>query len=176
MTSRENPDAYGTLPEPATLRIERLLPGPIERVWSYLTQSDLRRQWLASGTMDLRLGAPFELTWRNDELTEPPGARPPGFSEEHRMESTITALDPPRFLAFAWGGGEVSFNLEPRGEKVLLTVVHKRVSDRTNLVRVSGGWHVHLDILAARLAGTRPAPFWDTWSRLRDEYDRRIPA
>jgi uncharacterized protein YndB with AHSA1/START domain len=43
------------------LRIQRLLPGPIERVWAYLTESDLRRQWLASGTMQLQPGASFEL-------------------------------------------------------------------------------------------------------------------
>ena len=28
-------DAYGTLIEPTTLKIQRLLPGPIERVWAY---------------------------------------------------------------------------------------------------------------------------------------------
>ena len=38
---------YGELIEPATVRIERMLPGPIERVWDYLTDSDLRAQWLA---------------------------------------------------------------------------------------------------------------------------------
>ena len=30
-------DAYGTLIEPTTLKIQRLLPGPIERVWACLT-------------------------------------------------------------------------------------------------------------------------------------------
>jgi hypothetical protein len=35
---------YGVLTEPATRAIERLLPGPIERIWAYLTESDLRRQ------------------------------------------------------------------------------------------------------------------------------------
>ena len=44
-------DAYGVLTEPATLKLERLLPGPIERVWAYLVDSGLRRQWLASGEM-----------------------------------------------------------------------------------------------------------------------------
>ena len=34
--------AYGVQTEPATVRIQRLLPGPIERVWAYLTESDLR--------------------------------------------------------------------------------------------------------------------------------------
>jgi len=81
-------DAYGVLTEPATLKIQRLLPGPIERIWAYLTQSDLRRQWLAAGQMEMRVGAPFEFVWRNDELTDPPGQRPPGCSDEHRMQSS----------------------------------------------------------------------------------------
>ena len=34
--------------EPATLTITRLLPGPIARVWSYLTDGDLRRLLLAA--------------------------------------------------------------------------------------------------------------------------------
>lgn len=54
------PDAYGRLVEPTTLKIERLLPGPIDRVWAYLTQSELRRRWLASGEMRLAPDAPFE--------------------------------------------------------------------------------------------------------------------
>ena len=40
-------ERYGVLTEPATLTLRRFLPGPVERVWAYLTQSDLRRQWLA---------------------------------------------------------------------------------------------------------------------------------
>jgi len=96
-------DAYGALIEPATLKIQRLLPGPIERVWAYLTQSDLRRQWLAAGQMEMKVGAPFEFVWRNEELTDPPSQRPPGLSDEHRMQSRIIELDPPRKLAIAWG-------------------------------------------------------------------------
>src|SRR5437870_4247708 len=102
MTERTTPDNYGVLIEPATLKIQRLLPGPIERVWSYLTESDLRRTWLAAGAMEMKVGAPFELVWRNNELTEPPGRRPPGVGDERRMQSRITELDPPRKLAIAW--------------------------------------------------------------------------
>lgn len=29
-------DTYGTVIAPNTIRFERLLPGPIERVWAYL--------------------------------------------------------------------------------------------------------------------------------------------
>jgi uncharacterized protein YndB with AHSA1/START domain len=170
-------DAYGVLTEPATLKIQRLLPGPIERIWAYLTRSDLRRQWLAAGEMEMKVGAPFEFVWRNDELTDPPGQRPPGSSDEHRMQSRIIDLDPPRKLAIAWGAsGEVSFALDPKGNQVLLTVIHRRLPDRATMLKVGAGWHMHLDILAARATGKEPAPFWDGWSRLREEYDRRMPA
>ena len=62
-----------------------------DAVWAYLTDSDLRRQWLASGDMDLAQDAPFSLTWRNDELTNPPGARP-------EAVASSAPLSPPRRL------------------------------------------------------------------------------
>jgi uncharacterized protein YndB with AHSA1/START domain len=170
-------DAYGVLTEPATLKIQRRLPGPIERVWAYLTESELRRQWLGAGQMEMKVGAPFELVWRNEELNNPPSQRPAGFPEEQRMHSRITELDPPRKLAIAWGGsGDVSFELDRQGDEVLLTVIHRRLPDRPTLLKVSGGWHMHLDILVARASGKEPAPFWEGWSRLQKEYDRRLPA
>jgi uncharacterized protein YndB with AHSA1/START domain len=168
---------YGTVTAPATLTIERLLPGPIERVWSYLTESDLRRQWLASGDMELKAGAPFALTWRNDELTDPPGRRPAGMGDTHTMQSEILAVDPPRSLSFTFGtAGEVSFTLAEKGKDVLLTVVHKRAPDRSVLLSVSSGWHAHLDVLAARLRGETPEPFWNEITRLKAEYEKRMPA
>jgi uncharacterized protein YndB with AHSA1/START domain len=177
MTDLATPNAYGALTEPATLTIERLLPGPIERVWAYLTESELRRKWLAAGPMEMKVGAPFEFVWRNDELTDPPGQRPTDFGDEHRMQSRITEVDPPRKLAFTWqGSGDVSFELEPRGDHVLLTVIHRRLPDRATLLKVGAGWHMHLDILVARATGKKPAPFWEGWSQLQKEYDKRMPA
>jgi len=177
MTQRAAPDAYGVLTEPATLKIQRLLPGPIERVWAYLTESELRRQWLAAGKMEMKVGAPFELVWRNEELNNPPSQRPAGFPEERRMQSRITELDPPRKLAFTWeGSGDVSFELDPKGDQVLLTVIHRRLPDRASLLGVGAGWHTHLDLLVAHTIGKKPEPFWDVWSRVRREYDRRMSA
>ncbi|MGH8075579.1 MAG: SRPBCC family protein [Lysobacter sp.] len=179
-TTIATPEAdYGVVSAPQTVRIQRLLPGPIERVWSYLTESELRRQWLAAGDMQLEEGASFELVWRNDELTDPPGPRPEGFAEENRMRSRITELDPPRRLAFTWGEGGVTFDLESKGDQVLLTLVHRGISDRANMLMIGAGWHVHLDVLVARANGEKPGAqetFWDGWTRLRAEYDRRIPA
>jgi uncharacterized protein YndB with AHSA1/START domain len=171
------PPAYGTLIEPTTLKIQRLLPGPVERIWAYLTDGELRRKWLAAGAMEMKTGSSFELVWRNDELSDPPGQRPPGFGEEHRMASRITELDPPHKISFTWNDtGDVSFELEPRGEKVLLTVIHRRLPGRAYMLRVGPGWHTHLDILVACATGAKPAPFWDSWLRLQKEYDRLLPA
>jgi uncharacterized protein YndB with AHSA1/START domain len=177
MTDLATPDAYGVLTEPTTLKIQRLMPGPIERIWAYLTESDLRRKWLAAGHMEMKVGAPFELVWRNNDLTSPPGQRPAGFGDEHRMKSRITELDPLRKFVITWGdGSEVSFELEPKGSQVLLTLIHRRLPDRATMLMVGAGWHMHLDILVARATGQEPTPFWDGWSRLRTEYDRRLPA
>jgi uncharacterized protein YndB with AHSA1/START domain len=177
MTDATTLDAFGVLTEPATLKLERLLPGPIDRIWAYLTDSDLRKTWLAAGDMNIDSGAPFEFTWRNDELSAAPSQRPDGFGEEHRMTSCITVYDPPHKLSFTWQGtGDVSFDLAERGDDVLLTITHSRIPERGAMLMVGAGWHMHLDILAARIHG-KPAPaFWPGWQRLRDEYDRRLPA
>ena len=178
MDAHTTPDAYGELIEPATLKIQRFLPGPIERIWAYLTESEQRRQWLASGEMQPKAGTAFTLTWRNDELTDPPGQRPSGFSAEHSMDSRITEFDPPHKLAFTWGeSGEVSFELDQRGKQVLLTVIHRGLPDRNMTLMVGAGWHMHLDVLVARASGTKPeGSFWEGWTRLKAEYDRRVPA
>jgi uncharacterized protein YndB with AHSA1/START domain len=176
MNSMNLLEKYGTVSAPAEITIQRKLPGPIERIWDYLTDSDLRSQWLASGIMPKATGGAFELVWRNDELTGQPETRPEGFPEEQRMTSEIVLFEAPHRLAFTWPPrGEVSIELKPVGSDVLLTLVHKRISDRKNMVMVGAGWHMHLDILTARANGLKPAPFWQGWLRLRDEYERLIP-
>lgn len=177
MTQTATLDAPAQLLEGETLKIERLLPGPASRIWDYLTQSGLRRQWLASGEMEPRVGGAMTLTWRNDELNDPPGQRPDGFGEEHSMEAQITVWDPPRKLAYTWNStGGVSFELQPRGDEVLLILIHSRIADRGARVSISAGWHMHLAIMAARLRGDTPPDFWSGWQALKVQYETRIPA
>jgi uncharacterized protein YndB with AHSA1/START domain len=176
MTATKTKSAYGVLTEPTTLKIQRRLPGPIERVWAYLTDGKLRRKWLASGDMELKVGAPFEFVWRNAELTNPPGKRPEGFGEEHRMKARILALDPPHSLTISWGEqSEVQFELSHDGDEVMLSVIHRRLPDRNTMLMVGAGWHMHLDVLVASLSGTQTEPYWDGWVRLKSEYDQLLP-
>jgi uncharacterized protein YndB with AHSA1/START domain len=96
--------------------------------------------------------------------------RPAPHAEPHQ-------LDPPKRLSFTWGNsGDVTFALEPQGKDVLLTVIHRRLPDRGVLLMVGAGWHMHLDVLVAKARGTKTEPFWDGWTRLKAEYDRRLPA
>lgn len=177
MTATLTDDAYGTLTEPATLTLQRLLPGPIDRVWAYLTDGELRRQWLAAGTMEEKVGAPVEFVWRNDELTDPPGMRPDGMDEEHRLTCEVLEIKAPHRLAISWGStGGVTFTLQERGNDVLLTITHRRVADPTVLLNVSAGWHSHVDVLEAKLRGTAATPHWDNFVRLRDDYTARLAS
>ena len=59
---------------------------------------------------------------------------------------------------------------------MLLTLTHERLPTRDWLLSVSAGWHTHLDILAALLAGDKPQSFWRTMTGLESDYDKRIPS
>ena len=54
---------------------------------------------------------------------------------------------------------------------MLLTLIHHRLPDRDTTLKVSAGWHAHLDTLAARASGKTLAPFWQGWSSLTEEHD-----
>jgi uncharacterized protein YndB with AHSA1/START domain len=170
-------EQHGTSPKAGTVRIERLLPGPIERVWAYLTESDKRAQWFAAGPMELRKGGGMELSFDNSNLT-PHGETTPAEYADHGCgggsPGRILQCEPPRLLAFTFGGGEepseVLFELAPRGNDVLLTLTHSRISDPEMVLGYGSGWHTHLGILIDKMNGRTPKPFWSTHAVLKKEY------
>lgn len=176
MTETTQIDSYGVLTGSDTLQIQRLLPGPIERVWAYLSDSELRKLWLAAGDIEMVEGAPFELVWRNDDLGVRTGERPEDMPEEHRMQSRMIMAEEPRKLVIAWNNtGNVTFELEPQGEAVLLTLTHAGFQTRSALVGHSAGWHAHLDVLEALAFDREAKSFWPHWKALRSEYEDRLP-
>lgn len=167
-------DRHGVLAPDRSLQIQRLLPGPIERVWAYLTDSDLRRQWLASGPMQLLPGASFELVWRNDELSSSAAERPDGFSAESRATCQFIDVDPPRRMRYIWPGvGEVTMELEAVGAEVMLTLTHRQLVGERLILNVSAGWHAHLALLVARLENAAVPSLWATWKKVRAEYEEQ---
>lgn len=172
---------YGIRTAPDTVRVERLLPGPIERVWQYLTDGRLRAQWLAGGDMEPRIGGHVDLQFHNSALTgndDPPPAKYARY-DDARMGGTITDYDPPRLLAYTWGEGDdashVRFELGVRGEQVQLVVTHSRLGSRDGMLSVAAGWHAHLDILRDRMTGHAPDGLWRAHARLEAEYAQRLP-
>jgi uncharacterized protein YndB with AHSA1/START domain len=170
---------YGIDTEAGAVRFERLLPGPIERVWAYLTDPAKRATWLAAGPMELRVGGRVELNFHHADLSaeKTPPERYKNLEGGHTLLGQVTRCEPPRLLSYTWAEwGEVTFELTPRGKDVLLVLTHERPGEREAMVSVSGGWHAHLGILADNLDGREPRPFWSTHAKAATEYEKRIAA
>lgn len=173
--------AYGKPINETTVRFERLLPGPIERVWSYLTDPQKRAEWFAGGETEITRPGPLDFIFDHRNLTTPDD-KPPKKHEKHagemRFEIEVLKVEPPRLLVWGWQdpdatASEVRIELAPRGDKVLLTLTESKLATRERLLGNSAGWHAHLDILQARLEGRTPPPFWATHTRLEGEYEKR---
>lgn len=172
---------YGRLSAPGTLVLERLLPGPIERVWAYLTESEKRKRWIAAGEMDLRVGGAVELIFDHRVLS--PGEAAPEKYKDHagevRMTGEITAVNVPNLLSYTWNEegedpSEVTFELEEAGDKVKLTLTHKKLFGNETIVGVAAGWHAHVSIMIDELVGRERRPFWATHMPLEDQYRARF--
>lgn len=179
---QDREEAYGVVTGLGEVRIERLLPGPIERIWAYLTESEKRGKWFAAGEMELREGGRLELIFHNSQLSHHNEPTPEKYQKYEGYKSTgqVTRFEPPRVLTFLWdeekgAPSEVTFELTARGKEVLLVLTHRRLATRGNMVGVSGGWHIHLGILADILNGVTPRPFWSNHAKLEAEYEKRIP-
>ncbi len=173
---------YGQMLDKQTVRFERLLPGPIERVWRYLTESDKRARWLCSGDAECRVGGRVDMHFHNVSLSSDDDIpRPEEYKERPERFSfagTVTRCEPPRLLAHTWEfdneASEVCYELSEQGDKVLLVLTHRKLDNDELVLSVSGGWHTHLNILEDVLEGSKPRPFYRMQSELVAEYSQRL--
>jgi uncharacterized protein YndB with AHSA1/START domain len=140
----------GDLKRVAMVRFERILPGPIERVWEYLTDPKRLPGWFGEGTIEPREGGAVNLMgghfrgvvtqWKPPRrLTYTVNVFNPGDTESHFPESYLTV------------------ELEPRGSEVALTLTHLPVLDRFEKQNAMG-WHTFLDMLGAAVCGEPAEP------------------
>lgn len=173
---------YGERIDKNSVRFERLLPGPIERVWAHITDGEKRARWLAGGSTELAVDGIIELEFHNTSLSPLPDDPPPqkycGLPEKMSYSGRVTRCEPPNVLAHTWEAedeySEVEYQLSTQGDKVMLVITHRKLKDDEMVLGVSGGWHAHLDILEARLLGQTPPPFWKTHTALEAEYAKRL--
>jgi uncharacterized protein YndB with AHSA1/START domain len=173
---------YGELLDSKTVRFERLLPGPIEKVWAYLVESEKRAQWLCGGETDPKVGGNIDMHFHNASLSSAEDiARPEKYKdmpEKMFFSGTVTRYEPPRALSHTWEfdneASEVCYELEEVGDKIRLVLTHRRLHSSDIVLSVSGGWHTHLDILVDVLEQRKPRPFWKTQTEFAAEYAKRL--
>jgi uncharacterized protein YndB with AHSA1/START domain len=169
---------YASRPARDTVRLERLLPGPVERLWAFITESDKRSRWLAAGDMDLRGGGKIDLHFSHDLIS--PESTPEKYRDASmNLTGHVLHCEPPHLLTFTWmesngAYSEVTFQLAPQGSQVLLTITHRKLPDRDTLLSVSAGWDTHVGILDDVLNERPPRGFWSTHTRLENDYAQRF--
>lgn len=173
---------FGEVIAADAVRFVRRLPGPIERVWSYIVDAEKRKRWLCDGETQSQVGGKVDMHFHNASLSEGEDDLPPEkykkYGEHVYFTGSVTAYEPPRKLSHTWEFGgeatEVTYELAEDGTKVILTLTHRRLATREDILSVSGGWHTHLDILQEVLTGKIPQAFWKRHTRMESEYEKRL--
>lgn len=148
-----------------TLRFERLLDAPVEKVWQYLVDPELRARWFMAGPSESKVGGRLGLAKDHDNLSDQDVATPEKYRPYigHSWEERITRYEPPYLLAFTWEdgqAGEVTFALSAEGDKTLLVLTHTGLRGRGDAINFGGGWHAHLAVLERRNKGEAVPDFW----------------
>jgi len=115
------------------LRLERRLDHSVERVWRAVTEPAELARWFVS-----------EVPWK-PEAGEVFGAG----GETGR----ITALEPPRLIAWTWGVERYSFELTPDGNACVLVFTHVFNPRLGPSWQHAAGWETYLNRLDVHMAG-----------------------
>lgn len=160
----------GTLhrtPDRHTLRFERRLAHPAEKIWRLLTDNSELAYWFPARIEGAREpGAKLRFVFfdktpevMDDALRAVVAAaqKDAGSWPPEVMAGELRVYDPPRTLEYTWGGEVLRFELTPRDGAMLL-VFTNTLTDESQAVKTAAGWHICFDALAGRLDGTqRPA-------------------
>jgi uncharacterized protein YndB with AHSA1/START domain len=153
----ESHGGYGTIEEQGDrvrLIFARHLEHPPAVVWRAITQPEHLAAWFPQTIEgERRVGARLRFV------------SPTGES----FEGEMLEFDPPRTMAFTWGGDVLRLDLEVEGRGTRLTLTDT-FDDLGKAARDAAGWHECLDRLGADLAG-RALPDWgDSWRAVHPWY------
>lgn len=131
----------------------------LDQAWQALTQGDVTRQyWGHENVSDWRKGSGWEHRRAPDGLV--------------RVVGKVLEVDPPRRLVLSWAEpkhgqdpkqtSRVSFELEPVGNMIRLTVTHDQLEAGSKMLEsISKGWPRVLSSLKSYLELGKPL---DTWA------------
>jgi uncharacterized protein YndB with AHSA1/START domain len=126
-----------------------------EKLWQALTDGAFtERYWFGHRVAsDWKVGSPYRFAKQGAPT----------------IEGKVLVADPPRRLAYSWDScspeaqrertSRVTFDLEPRGKVVKLTVTHDELDERgVTLRNISGGWPMVIASLKSLLETGRELP------------------
>jgi uncharacterized protein YndB with AHSA1/START domain len=155
-----------------TIRFERMLDAPADKVWRYLTEAELRREWFMGGT-DARANSEFELLNDHDNLSEDDVPYPTDYApyKGRTWSEKVIRFEPPKLLATTFQAGKngtVTYELFPEGERTRLVLTHSGIQSSTGAQDFGSGWNSHLTVLQEKLAGRSVKDFWALHARSRE--------
>jgi uncharacterized protein YndB with AHSA1/START domain len=167
----------GVLRDQHTVEFKRLIPGPLELAWEFLTKRENLKTWFADLTLEPRLGGAVDVHFDPDTC----GGCSAG------VRGVVREFRPPHVVAFTWiqlkaqpdgsmrerDEGEVRFELAERGDKVLLTLLHSRLTT-DQLIAHSAGWHAYLQNLESLMSERGRIDFMAVAGRVRPGYEGQL--
>ena len=142
-----------------TLRFERRLDHPIDKVWRAVIEPAHRDMWFPQRIVgDLEPGARLR-------FVDDPNLPAEGF------EGRCLAVDPPRLLELQWGEDRLRIELEADGDGTRFVLL-EALAERRHAARSGAGWHLCLERFHAALDGGPPPPETDEaiWNEVHGAY------
>ncbi|MGN6058090.1 MAG: SRPBCC family protein [Sphingomicrobium sp.] len=163
---------------PDTIRLERLLDAPVETVWRYLTEAELRSQWFMGGT-DAKADSEFELLVDHDNLSTDDVPYPESYEcfKGAVWTEKVVRFEPPRLLATTFQGGKngtVTYELFPQDGKTRLVLTHSGIVSPVGGQDFGSGWNSHLTVLEEKLAGRSVRNFWELHARSKEDVRKAL--
>ncbi|MEM1187522.1 MAG: SRPBCC domain-containing protein [Pseudomonadota bacterium] len=174
-------DDKAVMTGPMRLEIKRILNGPIDRVWEYLTDGELRKEWFCGGTTGSQPGEPIVFDFDHRRLSEQGPPDKYADSNVAQMSGQILVYERPHKLKFTWdemhveGVSTVTVLLKDLGERTELHLIHEDLVPRIQ-PGVRAGWHAHLDLLLDLLDSTPRRDFWVYFNALETHYEAESSA
>lgn len=165
---------------PDTIRLERTLDAPIETVWRYLTEAELRSRWFMGGT-DATGAGEFELLVDHDRLSDDAVRYPESYASSKGATWTekVLRFDPPRLLETTFQGGKngtVTYELHAEGDRTRLVLTHSGIVSPVGAQDFGSGWNSHLTVLEERLAGRSVKDFWALHKQSKEAVAKALAA
>jgi uncharacterized protein YndB with AHSA1/START domain len=163
-----------------TIRLERMLDAPVDKVWRYLTEAELRREWFMGGTDATGVGE-FDLIVDHDNLSEDDVPYPEDYAsfKGKTWSEKVTRFEPPRLLETTFQSGKngtVTYELFPDGDRTRLVLTHSGIQSGTGAQDFGSGWNSHLAVLQEKLAGRTVRDFWALHAKSREAVAKALAS